>query len=130
MTLPVSPNPISISQINTEIGVTATTSATLSYLNGLIKPMQRPSYPNMDAFRGKTYYQKTNSGNCTVNCPSDCNCGGLDSGVNCIISGAVNCVNCDTQRWIQSDCNCGPAYYNCTYSTYSYDCDCDCACSS
>ena len=125
MTLPVNPNPISISQISTEIGVSSTTSQTMSYLNGLIKPAQRPSSPNMDSFRGKTYYQRNVDGNCTVNCPSDCNCGVYDSGVNCIISGPVNCINCDTQNWLQTNCNCvsPTTTFNCTYGTYSYDCE-------
>ena len=128
MTLPISPNSISIDNINTELGAAPGTLRTLSVLNGLIKPAQRPTSPNFDAFRGKAYFQKTNDGNCTVNCPSDCNCGNIDSGVNCIVTGPVNCVNCDTQAWLQTNCNCGPAGYNCTYVTYSYDCDCDCVC--
>ena len=123
--------PISVSQINTEVGVSGTTQATLQYLNGLIKPAQRPTDPNLNSFRGKTFFTKTNDGNCTVNCAANANCGNIDSGVNCIVSGPVNCVKCDTQSWLQADCNCGPANYNCTYTTYSYDCDCacDCACS-
>ena len=126
MTLPTTGS-VSVSQINTEVGVSATTQATLQYLNGLIKPAQRPSQPNMDAFRGKGWYQRNVDGACNNgNCPTgNCNCGDINC-VNCFNT-AINCANCDTQTWLQTDCNCA-CTYNCTSNVWSTNCDCDCAC--
>lgn len=128
MTLPVAPNSISVSQINTEIGSATTTSRTLEFLNGLIKPAQRPATPNMNSFRGLTYYQRNVDGNCNNgNCAAcDCNCGAIDCS-DCYISGTVNCANCDTQSWLQTNCNCA-CTYNCQVSAcFSYDCNCQCS---
>lgn len=129
MTLPVAPNSISVSQINTEIGSATTTSRTLLFLNDLIKPAQRPATPNMNSFRGLTYYQRNVDGNCNngVN-PADCACDcGNKACTACTVSGPINCANCDTQSWLQTNCNCA-----CTYNCALTDCfsfDCDCACS-
>lgn len=123
MTLPSSPNSISVSQINTEIGSATTTSRTLQYLNGLIKPAQRPASPNMDAFRGKAWYRKTNAGNCNNgNCNCEYNCG-IYNCLQCFPSQCVNCVNCDAQNFLQTNCNCA-CTYNCNANLASYDCDC------
>lgn len=126
--MPLPTGQISVSQINTEVGATATTQATLQYLNGLIKPAQRPAQPNMDAFRAKSWYQRNtdgacNNGNCTT---GNCNCGDINC-VNCFNTALGNCVNCDTQNWLQTDCNCA-CTYNCTSNQWSTNCDCDCAC--
>lgn len=125
--MPLPTGQISVSQINIEVGVSGTTQATLQYLNGLIKPAQRPSQPNMDSFRSKAWYQRNvdgacNNGNCTT---GNCNCGDINC-VNCFNT-AINCANCDTQNWLQTDCNCA-CTYNCTSNVWSTNCDCDCAC--
>lgn len=126
MTLP-SGGTISISNVSTEIGQSATYSTSLGFLNGLIKASQRPSTPNMTGFYSKAYYQKTNDGNCdNGNCTSNCNCGNIQC-TNCYISGPVNCVNCDTQAWLQTNCNCA-CTYNCATGQVSYNCNCDCGC--
>lgn len=129
MTLPAS-GVLTIGAINTELGRAATTaSTTMSFINGLVKAAQRPAQPNMAAYLGKAYYARTNDGNCTVNCATNCDCGGsnpIDSGINCIYTGGVNCVNCDAQSWLQTNCNCGPGGYNCTYRTTRTDCNCNC----
>jgi len=61
MTLPAS-GPITISNINTEIGQAPTFSSSLNFLNGLLK--SAPASPNMAAFYSKAYYQSNNEGNC------------------------------------------------------------------
>lgn len=118
---------VSVSTINTELARTATTAnSNLSALNAFIK-VPRPTSPNLSAFRGLTYYQKTNAGNCANgNCTANCNCGNIQC-TNCVIAGTVNCVNCDTQQWLQANCNCA-CTYNCTAGLVSYNCDCDCNC--
>lgn len=128
MTLPTTGNSISISQINTEVGRSSTAAdTTMNYLNGLIKPAQRPTSPNMDSFYLKAYFQKNNDGNCNngnCNCGA-CNCGNIQC-YNCTQS-PINCTNCDTQNWLQVNCNCA-CTYNCNNNEFSVDCDCACAC--
>lgn len=134
MTLPSSPNSISVSQINTEIGSATTTSRTLDFLNGLIKPAQRPVSPNMDSFRGKAYYQRNVDGNCNDgNCGAcytpDCNCDCFDCGIfvckDCYGYQCINCANCDAQNWLQTNCNCA-CTYNCNKGQFTSDCQCAC----
>ena len=157
MTLPAS-GQISISQIDAEVTPKPSGySASLGFLNELIKPAQRPGTPNMDSFHSKAYYQRNTDGNCSNancgdcnncangNCTSNCNCGNIQCN-NCLIAGpsncavcnnctTVNCVNCDSQRWLQSDCNCA-CTYNCNCNAaVSYNCttsattyNCNCAC--
>lgn len=131
MVLPSSGD-ISFSMVNVEVGAAATTQRTLLAIDQLIKPAQRGTFPNMAQLYSKAWYRKTNDGNCTVNCPANTGLdepgGNINSGTNCIPTGTVNCVNCDTQNWLQANCNCGPAFYNCTYRFYTFNCDCDCAC--
>lgn len=130
MTLPSAPNSISVSQINTEIGAATTTSRTLQFLNGLIKPAQRPAQPNMNSFRGLAYYQRNADGNCNngnqiylPNCACDCGNRNCSAGIYV----PINCVNCDTQLWLQTDCNC-VSEYNCDATDcFSFDCDCVCS---
>lgn len=127
MTLPSS-GQIAISDINQEIGQAPTYSTNLNFLNGLLRSDQRPSSPNLAAFYSKAYFQNNNEGNCNNgNCSSNCNCGNIGES-NCIINGGVNCVNCDGQSWLQSNCNCA-CTYNCTICTGgSRNCNCQCAC--
>jgi hypothetical protein len=128
MTLPTTGAAISISQVSVEIGSSATVAANMSFLNGLIKPAQRPTSPNMDKFYLKAWFQKNNEGNCNNgnagNC--DCNCGNIQC-TNCVNCNAINCTNCDAQNYLQVNCNCA-CTYNCNSNEVSYNCDCDCAC--
>ncbi len=128
MTLPSS-GQIAVSNISTEIGQAATYSASLGFLNGLIRSDQRPAQPNMAGFYNKAYFQNTRDGaNCANgNCTSNCNCGNIQCN-NCVITGAINCGNCDAQAWLQANCNCA-CTYNCTTGVTSYNCNCACNCS-
>ena len=118
---------ISISDVNVEVGNPATYTNNLSFLNGLVVAAERPASPNLGAFYSKAYYQATVDGNCNngneVNCA--CDCGNINC-TNCVITGAVVCANCDTQSWLQSNCNCA-CTYNCTISTVSWNCNCACS---
>jgi len=160
MTLPAS-GQISIADIDAEVNPKPSGySASLGFLNELVVPAQRPASPNLDGFHGKAYYQRNTDGNCSNancgncnncangNCTSNCNCGNIQCN-NCLIAGpancavcnnctSVNCVNCDSQAWLQSDCNCACTYncncnaavsYNCTTSQTTYNCNCACNCS-
>jgi hypothetical protein len=125
MTLPAS-GQIGVNDVNTEVGLAPTYSSSLNFLNGTIKPAQRPASPAMDAFYSKAYYQKNNDGNCdnasASNC--NCNCGNVNCSQTANCTG-VNCTNCDTQNWLQTNCNCA-CTYNCTsdQNCYSYNCNC------
>ena len=155
MTLPAS-GPLSISNINTELGLSPTFSASLNFLNSYLKPPQ--AQPNMNAFYNKAYFQNNNEGNCNNgncsaaggpngNCTSNCNCGNIQCN-NCVIAGpsdcancancgGINCNNCDTVPKLQPNCNCSAGYnctqsavsYNCTTGLTSYACNCACNCS-
>ena len=146
MTLPSS-GPISVSQINQEIGQSSTYSSDLNFLNNLVLPSIRPGTPNMAGFYGLSYFQKNTAGNCngtginnccencaSENCPvvdtSNCNCGCGDQSQNCHVCancGAINCANCDSQSWLQTG-NCNqqpPPTYNCTsFQCYAQACNC------
>lgn len=127
MTLPAPGNPISIQEVNVEIGQTPTFTEDLSFLNGLLLAPD-PS-PNMGAFFSKAYFQANNQGNCNNgNCTNNCNCGNIQC-TNCFISGTTNCLNCQPQAYLQTNCNCA-CTYNCeTSSTATYNCNCACNCS-
>lgn len=120
---------IGVNDINTEIGLSATYSSDLNFLNGKIKPSIRPTTPNMADFQSKNYFQNTTEGNCNNgNCQNNCNCGNI-GGDNCFINGGVNCANCDDQAYLQPGTNCACSY-NCTYTnSASHACNCTCACS-
>jgi hypothetical protein len=134
MTLPASPNAIGVSNINTELTRASNAADTsLNFLNGYIKPAQRPGggtvagTANMNSFRGLSYYQQLTAGNCNNAAASNCNCncGNIqcNATANCT---AVDCVNCDAQKWLQTgDCATAPTY-NCTsnQNCFSYDCNC------
>jgi hypothetical protein len=127
MTLPAPGNPISIQEVNVEIGQTPTFTEDLSFLNGLLLAPD-PS-PNMGAFFSKAYFQANNQGNCNNgNCTNNCNCGNIQC-TNCFISGTTNCLNCQPQAYLQTNCNCA-CTYNCeTSATATYNCNCACNCS-
>ena len=119
---------ISVSDISSELGLGATYSSSLNFLNNYVKPAERPGSPNMDSFRNKAYYQRNTDGNCNNgNCTNNCNCGNINCN-NCLINGGVNCTNCDGSSQLQSNCNCA-CTYNCTVcSSVSYNCNCQCNC--
>lgn len=121
-----SSGPIAVSDVSTQVGLSPTFSSSLSFLNGYVKPAQRPAQPNMAAFYGLNYYLRNVDGNCSNgNCTNNCNCGNIQC-QNCFISETVNCVNCDTQNWLQTNCNCA-CTYNCNFSaTATYNCNCAC----
>lgn len=126
MTLPVSPNSIAVSQVNSEIARPAEAQADLQWLNGYIKPSIRPAQPNLQSFYGLAYFARTVDGNCNNasagNC--NCNCGNIQCN-NCANCTAINCVNCESTPTLQANCNCA-CTYNCTsdQNCYSYNCNC------
>lgn len=126
MTLPAS-GTIALSQFSTEMEQSSTYSASLSWVSDNTKSGQRPNPNAMNGYYNKAWYQRNNDGNCNNgNCTSNCNCGNIQCN-NCVISGTVNCANCDGRKWLQNNCNCA-CTYNCNTSQTSYNCNCDCAC--
>jgi hypothetical protein len=149
MTITTGPQ-IAISDVNNELGLGATYSSSLSFLNGYMKAPT--ASPNLAQFRGLAYYQRNQDGNCnngncvnnncspvTTNCACDCGayCQAQCYATNCYAAqcsncSAINCANCDTKSYIQSNCNCACSYacncntqigYNCVpYNCTSYDC--------
>jgi hypothetical protein len=140
MTLPS--GTISISDYNTETG-----GAFGSNLNWLASNPVKPAYyvsKNMGSYRGYAYYWKNNDYDNSWNCSWDI----WTSNYNCDVtncayvpiacgyyqcnacSGIAACANCkcDSQYWLQPNCNCasGNCAYNCTF--YQYDCACVCVC--
>lgn len=117
---------IAVSDINTEVGLSSTYSSDLNFLNGKIVAGQRPTAPNLGAFYSKAYFQNNTQGNCNNanNAGVNCNCGNVNCSAtaNCT---NINCVNCDTQSWLQTNCNCA-CTYNCTnnQNCFSYNCNC------
>lgn len=117
---------IAVSDINTEIGVSSTYSDDLAFLNNTIVAGQRPAIANFGAFYGLTYFQNSTQGNCNnANAAGvNCDCGNINctATANCT---NVNCTNCDTQKWLQTNCNCA-CTYNCTnnQNCFSYNCNC------
>lgn len=149
MTLPASGNPIAVSNVNTEVQRVAdsATNSNLNFLNGFIKPTIRPGggtvggTPNLNSFYGLKYYLKNNDGNCNNANITNCNCsvpikydnyGNAYGGdFQCYATNnctPINCVNCDTQKWLQTgDCTLGTTpVYNCTsnQNCFTYNCNC------
>ena len=116
---------ISFQNFNTEMGQSSTYSSSMSWINSNAKVADN----SVSGHYGKAWYQKNNAGNCNngncSNCCANCNCGAI--AFNCYVSGNVNCVNCDSRAWLQTNCNCA-----CTYNgsqtacvcTNCYDCSC------
>jgi len=125
-----SSGPIAVSDVNTEVGLASTYSSSLSFLNDKVKPSIRPTQPNMNIFYGTAYFQNTTEGNCNNDNAAgvNCDCGNINCSTtaNCT---AVDCLNCDAQPYLQTNCNCGTTY-NCTadQNCFSYNCNCNCAC--
>lgn len=122
MTLPSS-GPITINDVNIETGRGDGTATGIDW----IKDNTKDNATSLTQLYGRAYYLRNVDGNCdNGNCTGNCNCGNIQCN-NCVISGTVNCTNCDGQPFLQSDCNCA-CTYNCTTAETSYNCNCDCAC--
>jgi hypothetical protein len=117
---------LAVSDINTEIGLSSTYSDDLAFLNNKIVAAQRPTTPNFGAFYGLTHFQNSTQGNCdNANAAGvNCNCGNVNCSATANCAG-INCTNCDTQPWLQTNCNCA-CTYNCTnnQNCFSYNCNC------
>lgn len=106
---------------------------------------QRQANPlDLGVYRGGlTYFQRNNAGNCNNTNITNCNCnssktqcgqcesaGGTarqcNATNNCT---AINCANCDTQKWLQTG-NCQSAttpVYNCTSNANCFTFNCNCS---
>jgi len=138
MTLPK--GKIAYSNVNTETGANPRRSIGMNWIHDNTKTGQRAN--NLANVRGKTWYRKTNEGNCNN---GNCNCkkndkasaylaflgGGLFGGprqcYNCSASQCVNCANCDSRAWLQNNCNCA-CTYNCKAIGIKHNCNCACNC--
>jgi hypothetical protein len=125
MTLQTS-GPISFTDVNDKLELPSNFSSDLNFLNNQIRIDQRPQIPNMFAFYGKNYYQRDLDGNCNNgNCNQSFSSGNIQC-TNCS-NIAINCVNCDTRRWLQANCNCFSGQYNCTsLANQTFNCNCNC----
>ena len=123
-----SSGPLGISEIMAEGQIAAGTSTGLSFINSYTKPSLRSASPRIGQYYNYAYFQNNNEGNCNnTNCTVvNCNCGDRNCS-NCL-NLAINCVNCDQQKWLQPNCNCN-CTYNCDQTTRSFNCNChNCDC--
>lgn len=127
MTIKPAGSPISVSDVNAELGI-SNSNRSLNFLNGYIKPAQRPSSPNMNAFYSKAYFKNTAEGNCNNGGENNCNCDDGSGGRchNCYNCANINCVNCDSQAWLQNNCNCA-CTYNCVNNVACFNQNCACS---
>lgn len=128
MTTPTAGTQIGVNNVDAELGISDSNRA-LDFLNGYIRSDQRPGTPNMYSFGSKAYYQRNADGNCNNaninNCTSgDQNCGGRCHA--CVNCQNINCVNCDTQNWLQANCNCA-CTYNCNSNVDCFNQNCACS---
>ena len=150
MATPSDPNPIAVSQINTEVARVTPQATDLNFLNSFLKPNGtlplnsggtvstpnplRATQPNLGIFRGGlTYYQMNTNGVCNNSnnglanaCASGDSSGQCQLCKNCV---AINCANCDTQKWLQAgNCNVTTTpVYNCTRDGNCYKTACACS---
>jgi hypothetical protein len=114
---------ISLSNVNTEIGVAATTARDMSW----VRSNTKDTASSLGSIYNRAWYQKNNAGNCNNgNCNCGGNCGNIQCG-QCFASQCINCTNCDARAWLQGNCNCA-CTYNCNANLFSYNCNCACAC--
>lgn len=149
-----------MADFNAEVGNAAGHAMDL----GWIKSQTKSSWVSnsVSGYYNLRYYQRVIDGNCNNgNCPTNCNCGGACdncgptntgapigsncncnctarncSGVatNCTACTAVNCWNCDGQKYFQGNCQGSdtPPSYNCnitggtTGNCNTVNCNCDC----
>lgn len=116
MTLSAAGQPVSISSLNVEVGVTATTQRGLDWLINNSKGFTDKDFNTM---HNKAYFTNNNQGNCN-NCAST---GGDGAGGSYT---ACNCNNCDSGPKLQANCNCG-SLCNCVYNCANCNCACVCA---
>ena len=123
MTLPAS-GTIAISNFSVELGLASNANNSMSFIQSKTKTGQTSN--SFSGYYGYAYYKKTNAGNCNnANCTTSTSSGSLCQ-TNCYPLAAVNCVNCDTISYLQTNCNCA-CTYNCTQvANQYYDCNCDC----
>jgi hypothetical protein len=124
----ISSGAISFNTVEQEYSGTSGFSTSLSFLDGLVTPAQRQVPPNMAEFYSKAYYQSTSNGNCNNANISNCNCSVVGGNIQCYVTNncvAINCANCDAQKWLQTNCNCA-CTYNCTsnQNCFTYNCNC------
>lgn len=133
MTLPSSGQPISIADIETEIGIPVGTAADLNFLNNYIKANFRPGTPNLGSFQGLSYFLQNNVGNCNDTNINNCVCSNCNGGAPIQCYATNNCTNigaanCDVQAWLQTgNCQIVPTpTYNCLsdQNCFTYDCNC------
>ena len=128
MTLPAS-GAITLANFNTEVGNAAGTPIDIGWIYANAKTGQK-SY-SLGGYYSKAWYQRNMDGNCNnANCTTantNCTTGDFQC-LNCY-KVAINCANCDTRAWLQSNCNCA-CTYNCTQAQWLYNCNCNCACST
>lgn len=126
MTIKSPGSQIGFSDVNSEIGVPSSTPTSLNFLHEKIKQSQRTPQPQLSAFYGLNYYLRNVDGNCNNANINNCNCN--SGNINCSATANcvnINCANCDTQEFLQSNCNCA-CTYNCTsnQNCFTYNCNC------
>jgi hypothetical protein len=126
MTLPAS-GALATSNVNDETGRGTTTQTGIDW----IRDNTKGNPTDYDSLHGLRYYTNNNAGNCNTDpVPTEATSSGNIQCQNCSLS-AVNCVNCDSQNYLQGgNCYSDPApTYNCTEnSDQTYNCNCACAC--
>lgn len=130
MTTPNWGNQIALSDVNNEVGWGNPHQLGMDWVRAVGKTGVGGNvnvFSDFNNMHDKAWYQNNNQGNCNNgNCTSNCNCGNIQCN-DCVISGTVNCANCDGQAYLQPNCNCA-CTYNCTTSNTSYNCNCNCDC--
>lgn len=132
MTLPSSPNRITYTDVNAEIGNSGH-SLSMTWIRANSKTAVGGSagtIHTINGVHGLAYYNNSNGGlgACNNSNCSNPNCGGGNiQCANCSDS-AINCAVADTQSWLQPNCNCD-CTYNCDQvADQSYNCNCNCDC--
>ncbi|MEI8137637.1 MAG: hypothetical protein WCH21_09970, partial [Bacteroidota bacterium] len=102
---------ISMGNINTEMGRSATASTSLSFIKTNTLAALQQASPNLNQYHSYAWFKRTNAENCNMaNCTNDCNCGYYEC-VNCTNCYYGNCGNCDATQYLQTNCNCNYACY-------------------
>lgn len=129
---------LSLSNVNTEIGVAAGTARALSW----VQTNTFYAYKNINSLHGLTWFNAVSSQNsitrttaattlnCAANCAGQWNPSNFDfvgGQTNCTAHYALNCNQCayshGTYLQANCNCNCNCAVCNCNYN----NCNCDCA---
>lgn len=123
MTLPVSPNALAVSDVNSETSRGTGTQTGIDW----IKDNTKNNPTDFDSLHGLNYYQRNQDGNCNNgNCETSSNSGNKQC-ENCTLS-TINCSNCDAQNYLQAGTNCA-CTYNCDQNAnQTFNCNCDCQC--